>query len=122
MSKILIVEDEPHIRQILRELLSQQGYEIIEAGNGRAGLELFLQHIRRVRLIITDIAMPVMTGVELEQRVHSLIPEVKMIALTGSVGVHEDLQYLEARFDRVIQKPFNFDSLVSSITSALSET
>lgn len=119
MSKLLIVEDEPHIRQILKDLLLQRGYEVIEAGNGRAGFELFLQHIKQVQLIITDIAMPLMTGVELEERIHALIPEIKMIALTGSVGVHKDLQYLEDRFDKVIQKPFDFDSLISTITSTL---
>jgi len=115
------VEDELHIRQILKDLLLQRGYEVIEAGNGRAGFELFLQHIKQVQLIITDISMPLMTGIELEERIHSLIPEIKMIALTGSVGVHEELHNLEDRFDRVIQKPFEFESLVSGITSILEE-
>jgi CheY-like chemotaxis protein len=119
LNKILIVEDEPQIRQILKDLLSQQGYEIIEAGDGKTGFEKFLQNINKVDLLITDIAMPLMTGIELEKRIHSLLPEIKMIALTGSVDVHEELQYLEHRFDKVIQKPFDFDSLVSSITDTL---
>ncbi|MBD3274679.1 MAG: response regulator [Candidatus Marinimicrobia bacterium] len=119
MNKILIVEDEPQIRQILKDLLSQQGYEIIEAGDGKTGFEQFLQNIGQVQLIITDIAMPMMTGVELEKRIHALLPEIKMIALTGSVDVHEERNYLEDRFDKVIQKPFDFKSLVSSITNTL---
>ncbi len=115
MRKILIIDDEPDIRALLSEFLICAGYQVLEAEDGKKGIELVLKEFRHVGLIITDIAMPVMNGIELERQIHRLIPDIKMIALTGSVNVHEDLNTLESKFDMVIQKPFDLRELEKQI-------
>ncbi|MEU4625612.1 response regulator [Actinoplanes sp. NPDC023801] len=69
MSTILVVDDEPDLRFLLRRILTRAGYQVAEAGNGAVALE----EVRRVRpdLVVTDMMMPVMAGPELIQRLRA---------------------------------------------------
>ena len=60
MAKILVIDDEEYLRKVVRLILEEDGYEVLEAGNGRSGLELYRQY--KADLIITDLAMPEMDG------------------------------------------------------------
>ena len=78
---ILVVDDEAQIRNTLRGVLSDEGFDVLEAENGRAALEV-LAH-RKPRLAIVDIWMPEVDGIELVQRMRTQAPRVPIIVISG---------------------------------------
>ncbi|MCU0229463.1 MAG: response regulator, partial [Bryobacterales bacterium] len=80
-SRILIVDDDPDVRLVLRRMLEPDGYEVGEAGHGREALEV-IGH-RPFDLLITDLIMPEQEGIETIQTFHRRYPEVKIIAISG---------------------------------------
>lgn len=111
---ILIVEDEPDQRLALRLALQKEGYSVREAANGAAALSLIAQAPPRV--LITDIFMPDMDGIELVTRVRSEFPEVKVVVVSGG-GQRTTGDYLASTrllgAHATIQKPFEFKQLVA---------
>src|SRR5215468_4959160 len=82
MSKlILIVEDEMVLRQSLSELLVEEGYEVLEAENGKAAYDVLLQ--RPVDLVLTDVRMPEMDGLTLLAHVQKVAPQTPVIVITA---------------------------------------
>src|SRR5688572_23469852 len=101
---ILIVEDEYGLAELLREVLTERGYEVALAINGRLALEILSE--RRVDIVLTDVMMPVMDGPELarairEHEQHRTIPIVMMTSLPGAVPPAPDL------YAAVLRKPFS---------------
>jgi CheY-like chemotaxis protein len=82
MARILIVEDDKLSRRICVQLLKRDGYEVFEAENGRVAMEHLLR--QPVDLVVTDMIMPVMDGVETILAVRRLYPNVKIIAMGAS--------------------------------------
>ena len=107
---ILIVEDEYGLAELLRDVLSELGYDVSLATNGRLALQILGE--RRVDLVLTDVMMPVMDGPELaramrEHDQHKTIPIVMMTSLPGgAVPSHPDL------YEAVLRKPFTPDALL----------
>jgi|GEM_PF-2876084 len=81
--KILIIEDDESIREMLQEFLEQYGYRVISAENGIDGLEKYNIHKDDVALIIMDVIMPKMNGLETYQRIKALAPQVKTLFMSG---------------------------------------
>ena len=81
MARILVIDDEADLRKTLNDLLTEFNHEIIEASIGREGLILFHQH--PADLVIVDIALPRMSGLEVIQRLKADYPDIKIIAITG---------------------------------------
>lgn len=98
---VLVVDDELNIRTLLRQTLSSNGYEVLVAHDGPAGLSQFIRHQNDIRLLITDIEMPGLDGVTLAGKVHELKPGIKILATTGAT----DDRTVPAA-DRLIKKPF----------------
>jgi CheY-like chemotaxis protein len=80
---VLLVEDEEALRGIGRQMLELYGYTVLLAGDGAAGLELALNHPRPIQLVMTDILMPTMGGIELAERLSTLRPELKVLYTSG---------------------------------------
>ena len=78
---ILLVEDEQSLRQVMKFQLSEAGYETMLAENGLQGYELFTEH--QPDLVITDLAMPEMDGLELIRRIKAISPEAPVIVITA---------------------------------------
>ncbi len=118
MARILLIDDEENLRNVVRLILEDDGYEVLEAGNGRAGLELYRQH--HVDLIITDLAMPEMNGLDLISAVTKYCAGVKIIAMTGVTDW--DSRLAEAKLlgaSETLQKPFTLDKLLDVVRVAL---
>ncbi len=81
MSKILIIDDEEMIRKMLRQALENHSYEVFEAENGYKGLDVCYKE--SPDLIITDLIMPDMEGLETIHRIHREMPTIKIIAISG---------------------------------------
>lgn len=114
MAKILLIDDHEPIRALLRTVLEGAGHEVSEATNGRDGLALYRE--RPADLVITDIAMPEMNGLDLIIELTRGYLNVKVIAMSGDYGKDANLdaaKFLGAR--RTLQKPFTIEKLLSTV-------
>ena len=80
---VLLVEDEENVRRLLALVLQNNGYQVLEAANGAEALPMFENHPAGIDLVLTDIVMPGMNGVELVQRLHGIRPEIPVVFMSG---------------------------------------
>ena len=114
MATILIIDDEEIIRVLLRSALEEAGYDVTEAANGRQGLELYRQ--RPTDLVITDIVMPEMNGLDMLLELTREFLHAKVIAISGAGGeknVLDVAKLLGAR--QTFQKPFSMPQLLGTV-------
>ena len=114
MATVLVIDDQEPLRALLCVTLDAAGYEVLEASNGRLGLELFQE--RSADLIITDIVMPEMDGLELMLELTRNFLNVKVIAISGgleSEGTLHVATLLGAR--QTFHKPLDMDKLLSAV-------
>lgn len=121
MHKILVVEDNERSRTLLREVLTSDGYEVIEARNGDEGLKAAKEH--NPALILMDIQMPVMEGLAcLKQiRENAEIGHIKIVALTSFAMKGDRDKFMEAGFDGYMTKPIDIDQLTESVNGFIGE-
>jgi PAS domain S-box-containing protein len=115
--RILIVEDEPAIRTIYANYLTQQGHTVVTAANGRAGLEAFC--IGEFDIVISDMAMPEMNGEQLAMEIHRLASRTPVILLTGFGDIMNARGERPAGITAVIAKPVNLKDLRTVVLNAL---
>ena len=114
MATILVIDDQEPIRSLLRTVLEEAGHQVLEASNGRRGLEVYRE--RSADLIITDIVMPEMDGLELMLELTRSFLNVKVIAITGALESNRGLnvaKLLGAR--QTFQKPIDMGRLLSAV-------
>ncbi len=120
MASILVIDDEPNMRAALERHLMAGGHEVSVAGNGAEAMEMVER--RPVDLVITDLYMPGMDGVEFTIRLRQGHPDVKVIAISGG-GWKNNAEALElARrvgAHRTLPKPFQQDELLATVDSVL---
>jgi PAS domain S-box-containing protein len=109
MPTVLLVDDEEGIRKVLGIALADLGYDVIMAENGRHALELFQQNSPPI--VITDIKMPVMDGIELLKTIKERQPETEVIVLTGHGDMDLAIQCLKLEATDFVTKPINDDAL-----------
>ena len=112
---ILLVEDDPDVRELASLFLSELGFEVLEAGDGLAGLAL-VETIPEIDLLFTDIVMPQMDGVTLAERAREIRPDLPVVYATGFAGRVRELK--ETRLGPVLQKPFRQREVASAIEQA----
>ena len=114
--RILVVDDEPQITRVLRTSLSSQGYDVSVANNGETALEILKDWA--AELVITDLAMPVMDGVELCRRVRAK-SEVPIIVLSVRGEERTKVQALDVGADDYVTKPFGINELLARVRASL---
>jgi two-component system, OmpR family, KDP operon response regulator KdpE len=114
--KILVVDDEPPIRKLLRMGLSTQGYEVLEAPTGKASLDLLA---RKPDLIILDLGLPDMEGLELLRMIRARNEGVPIVVLSSRRDESGKVQALDLGADDYITKPFGMDELLARMRAAL---
>lgn len=118
---ILIVEDEPKIRKLLKLYLEKEGYEVLEAANGEEGKEAFLKF--DPCFVITDLMMPKLSGEELCQWIRQeLRSDIPLIMLTAKVTEKERIEGLQMGADDYITKPFSPHEVVIRVNTVLRRT
>ena len=123
MARILVIDDEEMVRDMLSRALTKEGHNVVTAGDGEAGLEAF--QAMDADVVVTDLIMPRQEGLETIRALHRIDPDVRVLAISGG-GMRGDSLYLE--FARklgahsVLSKPFTPDEAVDSIRALLGET
>jgi two-component system cell cycle sensor histidine kinase/response regulator CckA len=116
---ILLVEDEEQVREILRHILEGQGYQVLSASNGEEALSISQDLERDIKLMITDVVMPQMSGRELAERMQALRPNLPVLFMSGYTDdaiVRHGL--LDAKLN-FIQKPFDADAAARKVREVL---
>jgi len=120
MSKILVLEDDADMRELLREALEAAGHEVADAADGDAGLKLFKRS--PADLVIADIFMPEKDGLDVIRELNAKFPEVKIIAISGGGRLGAETYLLAASrmgADRVMGKPFEMHEIVDAVREVL---
>ncbi len=118
---VLLVEDEDIVRGLAKNILSQRGFHVLEAGNGLEALELLKNHKGDpVALMLTDMIMPFMGGHELAEKVSRLYPKIKIIFTSGYTN-HSAVQKWIDSGCRFLQKPYRPAELIFSVREVLDE-
>jgi two-component system KDP operon response regulator KdpE len=114
--KILVIDDEPPIRKLLRMGLSTQGYEILDAPNGKTALELLAS---KPDLVILDLGLPDIQGHELLRTIRARNDSVPIVVLSSRGDEAGKVQALDLGADDYVTKPFGMDELLARIRAAL---
>jgi CheY-like chemotaxis protein len=119
VESVLIVEDEAGIRTLMRRVLDREGYTLMEAGHGRAALELARNHPGPIDLLVTDVVMPEMNGFELARALRAIRPDLKVLFISGYTGLSSfDPAQLSAG-SAFLQKPFTLNAFVAKVRELL---
>lgn len=116
---ILVVDDEEAIREAVRDILELVEIQAILASNGLEAIELYTQHRERIKAILLDLRMPVMSGTETYQKLRELDPTVRIIL---SSGYDEKMSTLDIEADGALmflRKPYALDALLACVQDAI---
>jgi two-component system, OmpR family, KDP operon response regulator KdpE len=114
--RVLVVDDEPPIRKLLRMGLSTQGYQILDAPNGKTALELMAEE---PDLVILDLGLPDIQGLELLRLIRERNEKVPIVVLSSRGDETAKVQALDLGADDYVTKPFGMDELLARMRAAL---
>ena len=119
-ARILVVDDEPRMRKLVRDFLTKDGYLVVEAADGEEALTLFMQ-MKDISLIIMDVMMPKMDGYEACEEIRKM-SKVPIILLTAKSEEKDELKGFSLGVDEYITKPFSPRVLVARVEAILRRT
>ena len=115
--KILVVDDESRMRKLVRDFLTREDYEVLEAGDGEEALDVFYRE-KNIALIIVDVMMPKINGWEVCREVRET-SKVPIIMLTAKSDESDELTGFELGVDEYVSKPFSPKILVARVNALL---
>ncbi len=116
MSTVLVIDDDQAIRQGLRELLEVFGYSVLEAENGRYGVDIFNEQADQIAVVVLDLRMPVMDGKAAYQEMIKIRSDIPVLIVSGHREDITDLITLrETAYTEFLRKPFDPDLLLNKI-------
>ena len=118
METILIVDDEKHYPLILGEVLRDEGYEAYTASSGMEALDIINTHL--IDLVLTDVKMPGMTGIQLLEKIKGIKPDLPVIIMTAFGSVEKAVDAMHKGAYTFILKPFENEALIAHVAKALS--
>ena len=118
---ILLVEDEPAVRNLARDILSDLGYKVFEAGDGSLARDMAKNYPEPIHLLIADIVMPRLGGIELSHQIREFRPDMKVIYISGYTEGLVSVQKLLTEGTAFLPKPFSITQLLSRVRELLDE-
>jgi len=119
---VLVVEDERGVRGLVSETLREMGYAVLEASSGKEALPLGEHYEGPLNLLVTDVVMPDMNGLELVEHIAKVRPGIKVLYISGYAAAALADRGLPVDIPNLLTKPFSAQSLVEAVTRALAET
>lgn len=116
---ILLIDDEASIRNSLSSFLSDEGYRVFTAENGQVGIDLFLTE--KIDLVVTDLRMPVMDGIEVMTDIHAHAPDTPMIVVSGAGKKHDVIKALQMGAKDYLSKPITDLDMMRHVISKVLE-
>ena len=111
---ILVVDDDPMALELIKEILQRRGYNVIATDKPLLGVKLFQSNMKKIDLVITDLAMPFMDGEKLLQTIKDLEPQAKFLVISGFLEEYKDIEA-----DGILRKPFDPIDLLGMIRDLL---
>ena len=115
--KILLAEDDNDMRRFLARALTKAGYEVVSFDNGKAAYDRLREE--PFELLLTDIVMPEMDGIELARKAAELDPDIKIMFITGFAAVALNADSTAPKHAKVLSKPIHLRDLVNEVTKML---
>jgi PAS domain S-box-containing protein len=112
---VLVVDDEPGIREITQSTLIKYGYQALTAGDGVEALDLFRRHERQVEVVVMDMLMPRMDGVSTIRQLRKLKPDLQFIAVSGALQNEKMKEEIAAMGVAFLSKPFSAEKLLETL-------
>jgi CheY-like chemotaxis protein len=119
---VLVVEDEPQLRNLLEIILQDLGYRVASASNGHEGIELFKKHEDEFAIVVTDLDMPGMNGLDVATILSQRKPSTKIIVTSGYLDTSTRDQARQRGVAKIIQKPYDPDDLARAIRELLDKS
>ncbi len=119
MATILVIDDDAMMRDVLFDLLSLDGYEVLLANDGHLGLKRYQEH--SPDLVITDILMPKMDGLEVVEHLRAESPKIPIIVISGTTNINLVEGAVHQHANRILKKPFEVDQLLDSVAELLGD-
>ncbi|MGH2748969.1 MAG: PAS domain S-box protein [Actinomycetota bacterium] len=116
---VLVVEDEPGVREVARRALARRGYNVLEAATGEEAIYMARHHAGAIHLLLTDVVMPGMDGLELARHLSETHPETRILYMSGYPGEATLGEDHEVASDDFLAKPFAQDALASKVREVL---
>lgn len=117
---VLVVEDEPAVRGLVRGMLERSGFTVLDACNGDEAI-LLAETGTRIDLLLTDVVMPSMSGRALAERLQAMLPLLRVLFTSGySAGALREHGVLD-RDSRILEKPYATDTLRRNVRDALDD-
>ena len=115
--RVLVVDDEPEMCRLIEQALKQEGYQIDVSFSGIEALQKIKSF--NYHLLLTDLEMPEVDGIELTRKAKKQNPEIRVIMVTGNATVDASIRSLRNRIDGYIRKPFNISELRKVVRQTL---
>jgi two-component system, cell cycle sensor histidine kinase and response regulator CckA len=116
---ILVVDDEPGVRDVARRVLESAGFNVLLAADGRQGLELFEQNPAAIRCVVLDLTMPRLGGEDTFREMKVRFPEVRVVLMSGYTEQEVTAHFAGKGLAGFMQKPFRAEDLLSKVRLAL---
>jgi len=118
---ILLVEDIDNLRNLLHRVLEGNGFSVLPAADGAEALRLWQQHDGTIDLVVSDIVMPQLNGLELGERIRAARPETKLLFITGFGDQLPELRQLIKHGTNILEKPFLPSELLRKVEETLNQ-
>ncbi|WP_062016660.1 response regulator [Aureimonas sp. AU4] len=119
MARILIAEDDTGIRLLVSRALRQEGHEVMVAEDGEMAIDVLAEEAGAFDLVLSDIRMPGITGIELAHAIHATFPGLPILLMTGYAEQKEAAEELSAIVTGVVEKPFTLAEIRRRVAAAL---
>jgi DNA-binding response OmpR family regulator len=108
--RILVVDDDENIREILKDLLTISGHQVFLSGNGEEALDIFFK--QDPDLVFTDLGMPGISGWEVNRRIKEMQPDKPVVIISGWGAQISEEDVRKSKVDLILPKPFNLEQII----------
>jgi CheY-like chemotaxis protein len=115
---VLLAEDEEQVRKVAKRVLDYAGFDVTVVCNGAEALERIRSAPGEFDVVLSDIVMPEMDGIEFAVRARSEFPELRFVFMTGFSDLSKDMQRSRGLCEAILGKPFDIEELVSTLRHA----